>query len=90
MKEKLSHRIYSNVSAREFALLQTLCKEYGFKSIYCLIQTLVRALLRYANTSAYEDEEFSLGKEVEDMFDEMLSTPEAERDAQYERRRQRR
>lgn len=54
------------------------------------MQTLVRALLRYANSAAYESEEFSLGKEVEDMFDEMLSTPEAERDALYERRRQRR
>lgn len=89
MKEKHPHRIYSNVSAREFALLQALCKDYGFKSIYNLMQTLVRALLRYANSATYEDEEFSLGKEVEDMFDEFLNTPEAERDALNDRRRKR-
>lgn len=79
MSERHPYRIYGNVSAREYGLLRAICRDYGFKSIYSLVNALVRALLKYANTADYDDGPDSLGKEIEDMFDEMLDTADAGR-----------
>ena len=74
-KEGHPYRIYSNVSKREYALLKDICRRVGFRSIYQLMQTLVRCLLRYADTAAYRKEDKSLGVEVEEMFDSFLDGP---------------
>lgn len=76
MKERHPHRIYSNVSQREYELLQQICRDYRFRSIYHLLQTLVRMFLRYANTESYRQEETSVGKEIEEMFDELIGAEE--------------
>ena len=65
-------RLYTKVSKEEQSMLTLLCAEYGFKSLYQLLQTLIRIFLRYANTEAYEKEDESLAKEIEDMFDKLM------------------
>ena len=72
MKERHPYRVYSNVSEREYALLQQICKDYGFNSIYALLQALLRTLLRYANTQSYQEEDEGIGAEVEEMFNDFL------------------
>lgn len=71
MKDRVEHRVYSNVSREDYTALKKLCKDYGFKSIYALLQTLLRCLLRHTG-SIPDDEEYSMGKEIDDMFEEML------------------
>ena len=75
MKNGSQCRIYSNVSKSEYALLGDICRRVGFRSIYQLLQTLVRCFLRYANTDEYDKEETSLGLEVEQMFDSFMDGP---------------
>ena len=79
------YRIYSNVSKEEYILLRTICRQYGFRSIYQLIQTLIHTYLRYAKTEEYEEEPYSLSKEVEDMFDEMMEEQERIKSYQTDR-----
>lgn len=67
------YRLYTKVSEQEFRMIRRICADYGFKSTYKLMQALIRALLRYADTGAYEEDDTSLGKEVEEMFDEMMA-----------------
>ncbi len=84
MKETHPHRIYSNVSEREYALLVEICHRVGFKSVYALNQALIRAFLRYCNTGAYDDDEdTSIGREVEEMFDNLVDSPESFRVYKY-------
>lgn len=82
MKCKVTHRIYSNVSDKDFAKLNAICMQFGFKSIYQLLQILLRCFLRYADQGASrqeEEEEYSMGKEIEDMFDEMMEPVERQK-----------
>ena len=80
MKEKVTHRIYSNVSANDYAKLNMICKMFGFKSIYQLLQVLLRCFLRYAGVEKEPDtEEYSMGKEIEDMFDDMMEPIERQK-----------
>ena len=43
-KDKATHKVFTNISPADYARLQTICKDYGFKSMYQLLQTLVRLL----------------------------------------------
>lgn len=82
MKHKVTHRIYSNVSDKDFERLSRICELFGFKSIYQLVQVLLRCFLRYADQGASrqeEEEEYSMGKEIEDMFDEMMEPVERQK-----------
>ena len=80
MKQKVTHRIYSNVSAKDYAKLNRICVMFGFKSIYQLLQVLLRCFLRYAEQGADpEPEEYSMGKEIEDMFDDMMEPMERQK-----------
>lgn len=80
MKEKVTHRIYSNVSAKDYAKLNMICKMFGFKSIYQLIQVLLRCFLRYASQEPDpEPQEYSMGKEIEDMFEDMMEPMERQK-----------
>ena len=74
MKNKVTRRIYSNVSEADFAKLNMICAMFGFKSIYQLLQVLLRCFLRYADGGVAEEdpEEYSMGREIEDMFDDMM------------------
>lgn len=83
------YRLYTKVSAEEHSMLLKLCADYGFRSTYQLMQTLVRTLLRYADSAAYEEEEQSLGKEIEDMFDDMMTEQERTKAYTSDRRRKR-
>lgn len=70
-------------------MILKLCADYGFRSTYQLMQTLVRTLLRYADSAAYEEEEQSLGKEIEDMFSDMMTEQERTKAYTSDRRRKR-
>lgn len=79
-KQNKCHRIYSNVSERDFQRLSAICAMYGFKSIYQLLQILLRCFLRYADQGAnQEPEEYSMGKEIEDMFDDLMEPVERQK-----------
>ena len=77
-KSKVTHRVYSNVSDADYRKLVRLCKEYGFKSIYSLLQTLLRCLLRHIG-QAPEPEEYSMGNEISEMFDELMEPGERQK-----------
>ena len=81
MKQKVTHRIYSNVSDRDFARLSRICHTFGFKSVYQLIQILLRCFLRYADAANHQAdrEEYSMGKEIEEMFDDMMIPQERQK-----------
>lgn len=81
MKDKVTHRIYSNISAKDYAKLNRICAMFGFKSIYQLLQVLLRCFLRYADQGAAskEPQEYSMGKEIEDMFDDMMEPVERQK-----------
>jgi hypothetical protein len=83
------YRLYTKVSAEEHRMILKLCADYGFRSTYQLMQTLVRTLLRYADSAAYEEEEQSLGKEIEDMFSDMMTEQERTKAYTSDRRRKR-
>ena len=73
MKSNKCVRIYSNVSERDYQRLQSICAMYGFNSIYQLLQVLLHCFLRYADQGAQQDpEEYSMAKEIEDMFDDLM------------------
>ena len=69
-RSKVTHRVYSNITDSDFRKLQKICKDYGFKSIYQLLQTLLRCLLRHTGHQP-EPEEYSMGNEIHEMFDEL-------------------
>lgn len=80
MKQKVTHRIYSNISDRDFMRLSRICAMFGFKSIYQLIQVLLRCFLRYADAANHQEpEEYSMGKEIEEMFDDMMDVAERQK-----------
>ena len=77
-KSKVTHRVYSNVTPADYRRLQAICKDYGFKSIYQLLQTLLRCLLRHTG-HAPEPEEYSMGNEISEMFDELMEPGERQK-----------
>lgn len=81
MKHKVTHRIYSNISDRDYLRLNRICAIFGFKSIYQLIQILLRCFLRYADAANHQanQHEYSMGKEIEEMFDDMMEPLERQK-----------
>lgn len=81
MKNKVTHRIYSNISDRDFMRLSRICAMFGFKSIYQFIQILLRCFLKYADSANHsvEPEEYSMGREIEEMFDDMMEPVERQK-----------
>ena len=77
-KGKVTHRVYSNVTPADYRRLQAICKDYGFKSIYQLLQTLLRCLLRHTGHEP-EPEEYSIGNEISEMFEEMMEPAERQK-----------
>ena len=77
-KSKVTHRVYSNVTPADYRKLQSICKDYGFKSIYQLLQTLLRCLLRHTGQEP-EPEEYSMGNEINEMFDELMEPGERQK-----------
>ena len=77
-RSKVTHRVYSNVTPADYRKLQAICKDYGFKSIYQLLQTLLRCLLRHTG-QAPEPEEYSMGNEINEMFEEMMEPSERQK-----------
>ena len=89
MKHKVTHRIYSNVSDRDFERLTRFCAMFGFKSIYQLLQVMLRCFLRYADAANHQPdpEEYSIGREIEEMFDDMIEPMERQKYYTTDRRR---
>lgn len=81
MKDKVTRRIYSNVSPRDYERLNRICKLFGFKSVYQLLQILLRCFLRYADhdSELIPKPEYSMGKEIEDMFEDMMEPMERQK-----------
>ena len=77
-RSKVTHRVYSNVTPADYRNLQAICKDYGFKSIYQLLQTLLRCLLRHTGHEP-ESEEYSMGNEINEMFEEMMEPSERQK-----------
>ena len=69
-KVKLTHRVYTNISDSNFRKLQKVCKDYGFKSIYALLQTLLECFMDHVNQP--QKEEPTINNEIGEMFEEML------------------
>ena len=68
------------MSAKDYDKLNMICRMFGFKSIYQLLQVLLRCFLRYAGQGEeLEPEEYSMGKEIEDMFDDMMEPMERQK-----------
>ena len=61
--------------------LSRICATFGFKSIYQLIQVLLRCFLRYADAANHqvEYEEYSMSREIEEMFDDMMQPQERQK-----------
>ena len=74
-KSKVTHRVYSNVTPADYQKLQAICKDFGFNSVYQLLQTLLRCLLRHTGHIP-EPEEYSMGNEISEMFEEMMEPGE--------------
>ena len=77
-RSKVTHRVYSNISDSDFRKLQKICKDYGFKSIYSLLQTMLRCLLMHTGQEP-EPEEYSMGNEISEMFDELMEPGERQK-----------
>ena len=77
-KDKATHKVFTNISPADYARLQTICKDYGFKSMYQLLQTLLRCLLRHTG-HVPEPEEYSMGNEISEMFEEMMEPGERQK-----------
>jgi hypothetical protein len=77
-RSKVTHRVYSNITDSDFRKLQKICKEYGFKSVYALLQTMLRCLLRHTGQTP-EPEEYSMGNEINEMFAEMMEPVERQK-----------
>ncbi len=75
---KVTVRVYSNITDSDFRKLQMICKDYGFKSVYQLLQTLLRCLLRHTGHTP-EPEEYSMGNEIGEMFEEMMEPSERQK-----------
>ena len=70
----------------EIAKLDAIVKMFGFRSKYQLLQCLLRMYLRYADTTAYEEDEAPLSREIEEMFDELMEEHGKERAYTTDRR----
>ena len=67
------------LSEAEIKRLDFIVQEFGFRSRYQLLQTIVRQFLRYSDTTAYNEEPEPLAKDIEDMFDEMMEDREPQK-----------
>ena len=68
---KVTHRVYSNITPSDYQKLQQICRDFGFNSIYQLLQTLLRCLLRHTGHQV-EPVDQSIGNEIGEMFEEMM------------------
>lgn len=78
-----SIRIHTKVSAEEYVLISDFCRQFGFRSVYALLQALLVSFVRYAKYKAGQLEEencrnYGIGKEVEEMFDLFMDPEERE------------
>lgn len=68
-------KVNTKITQNDYALLLKACDDYGFSSIYQIMQVLLHCFLRHANPK--RDAEFDDGMSVEiDMMFEELGHPE--------------
>ena len=71
-KRPLVRRINTKVSDADYAVIQAIVRDYGFRSVYQLMQTLVMTFLRHVDSVRDAEYEEGVGVEIEEMFDEMM------------------
>ena len=72
------HKVYTQVTIDDYKRLQAICNDYGFTSIYQLLQTLMRCFLRHTG-HVPEPEEYSMGNEISEMFEELMEPEERQK-----------
>ena len=68
MKENRYINIMSKVSERAHARLTKICKDYGFRSNYEILQYLITAFLRYADPGGEDTESTAEAEEIKRIF----------------------
>lgn len=83
-KPHKSHRINTKVTEADYRLLSRVVKEYKFRSIYQLVQTLVMCFIRHIDSVRDAEYEEGIGVEIDEMFDDMMRPLPRSR-AQYDK-----
>lgn len=81
-----SRRINTKVTEYDYNLLLRVVKEYKFRSVYQLVQTLVLCFIRHIDSVRDAEYERGVGVEIDEMFDEMMKPIPRSR-AQYDKKR---
>ena len=63
--------VRTKVDARTYRMLEEKRKAGGFRSIYQLLQALLECFCRYSDPEYDRGKDKGMGKEIEDMFDEL-------------------
>lgn len=85
-KPPKARRINTKVTERDYRLLALVVKEYGFRSIYQLVQTLVLCFIRHIDSERDAEYERGVGVEIDEMFEDMMKPLPRSR-AQYDKHR---
>ncbi len=85
-KSPKSRRINTKVTEYDYRLLARVVKEYKFRSIYQLVQTLVLCFIRHIDSARDAEFEDGVGVEIDEMFDELMKPIPRSR-AQYDKHR---
>ena len=80
------HRINTKVTESDYRLLARVVREYKFRSIYQLVQTLVMCFIRHIDGVRDAEYEEGIGVEIDEMFDDMMNPIPRSR-SQYDKHR---
>ncbi len=72
VKAPKSRRINTKVSEGDYRILLAVVREYGFKSMYQLLQALLLCLIRHVDSVRDAEYEDGIGAEIGEMFDELM------------------
>ena len=82
-----SRRINTKVTESDYRILLHVVREYGFRSVYQLLQTLLVCFIRHVDSVRDAQFEEGIGVEIDEMFEDLMAPrPRAPR-AQYEKHR---
>ena len=83
-RQPKSRRINTKVTESDYRILLHVVREYGFRSVYQLLQTLLVCFIRHIDSVRDAQYETGIGVEIDEMFEDMMEPrPRASR-RQYE------
>lgn len=77
--ELKNHRLSTKVSESDYQLAKNIARNYGLKSVYHLLQTLLECFLRHVDSVRDSRYDRGVGVEIDEMFDEMMGYEETPR-----------